>query len=501
MGIYGTGYLDGPKLKAGKGGSTTVGAMEVFAAAGFLPQIYDDVKTVDSKDAQNYVAVIHSVLEGEEKARGKKDGGLRESRDFTCIPIVTGEVRPQEASTSARVLNLNWSNADGPLLTEVQSSAALLPVIGYHWLRFLADTDFILGKDFEAFRSKKMEEFLGLKYTNPGRLATIYSLLVSVWDLLETSPLGDVFAEARESFKAALLEATATQGAAVTEETEISRFLSALEELLASNPGMIQSVDGKKTIAGAIIGKWMERGLFLLPTETLNELMKIKAFNQQPTIDSITQALSEKDLLILGEDRHLKYRCRLNGGNPRGWYIKAKAFPLNSEVIPQYGNAKNDNNKPTVPTFPLIPQKKNENISEKKMGDFGDQQKDLTENTGNSGNSGNIDSIDRLDDSDFDSKVSVPTSVPTKEKSGNTCGIGPHPRKDEPTPATPDRIKTAAISEFGMCGWVDPAKLAHALKLPLPEVEVWLEAHYEAFERPNGGGTGYRQKRAGRPGE
>jgi len=367
MGIYGTGYLDSPKLKAGKGGSTTVGAMEVFAAAGFLPQIFDDVKTVDSKDAQNYVAVIHSVLEGEEKARGKKDGGLRESRDFTCIPVITGEVRPQEASTSARVLNLNWSNANGPLLTEVQSSAALLPIIGYHWLRFLANTDFILGKDFEAFRSKKMEEFLGLKYTNPGRLATIYSLLVSVWDLLETSPLGDVFAEARESFKAALLEVTATQGAAVTEETEISRFLSALEELLASNPGMIQSVDAKKTIIGAIIGKWMDRGLFLLPTETLNELMKIKAFSQQPTIDSITQALNEKGLLVIGEDRHLKSRQRLNGGNPRGWYIKQEAFPHISEVFPPCGNAKNDNGGASVPTFPQFPQKKTENISEKNL--------------------------------------------------------------------------------------------------------------------------------------
>lgn len=31
------------------------------------------------------------------------------------------------------------------------------------------------------------------------------------------------------------------------------------------------------------------RGLFLLPTETLNELMKIKALSQQPTIDSVTR--------------------------------------------------------------------------------------------------------------------------------------------------------------------------------------------------------------------
>jgi len=315
--------------------------MEIFAAAGFLHQVYDDVKTVDSKDAQSYVATLHGVLEGEEKARGKKDGGLRDSREFLCTPIVTGEVRPQEASTTARVLNLNWTNANGLLLAEVQAKASLLPVIGYHWLRFLASTDFVLGKDFDAFRSKKMDEFLGLQYVNPGRLASIYTLLVGVWQMLEASPLGDIFEESRKSFKTALDDATAVQGAAVSEETEISRFLSGLEELIASNPGLIMSQDGKRTIAGSIIGKWMPDGLFLLPTETLNELGKIKAFSQQPTIDSITQGLNEKRLLILGEGRHLKYRMRLNGGNPRGWYVKAEAFPQDSELFPASGNYRN----------------------------------------------------------------------------------------------------------------------------------------------------------------
>jgi hypothetical protein len=431
MCVYGIGYVYGPKLKAGKAGSTSVGAMEVFAAAGFLPQIYDDVKTVDSKDYQNYVSVMHGVLEGEEKARGKKDGGLRESRDFTCIPIPTGEVRPQEASTTARVLNLNWSDANGPLLTEVQANAALLPVIGYHWLRFLAGTDHILGKDYEAFRSKKMGEFSGLGYTNPGRLATIYSLLVSVWDLLETSSLGDVFTEARESFKAALVEATATQGAAVTEETEIARFLSALEELLASNPSIIQSIDGSKTIVGAIIGKRMEKGLFLLPTETLNELMKIRAFNQQPTIDSITQALNEKGLLIHNEKEHLKYRCRLNGGNPRGWYIKAKAFPVMSDVFPPTENGKNNGDKSNVPGFPVYPVEKRENINEKILDQFGDQQNTLHKTTGNTGNRDN-----REIDSDFDSNVGVPGSVPGDTNVGNTCDTDPPPSKDEQTSAS-----------------------------------------------------------------
>jgi len=84
----------------------------------------------------------------------------------------------------------------------------------------------------------------------------------------------------------------------------------------------------------------------------------------------------------------------------------------------------------------------------------------------------------------------------TKSDSGSTCGIGPHLRKDEPTPANPDRIRAAAISEYGMNGWVDHAKVAHALELPLPEVVMWLQANYDAFERP-GAGTGYRQRRAG----
>jgi len=212
LAVYGIGYLDGPKLKAGRAGSTTVGAMEVFAAAGFLPQIYDDVKTVDAKDSATYVATIHAVIEGEEKARGKKDGGLRDGREFMCIPVITGEVRPSEASTSARVLNLNWGRADDKLLGEVQQNAAVLPVIGYHWLRFLAETDCALCRDFEAFRSEKMSEFVAKRLVNPGRLATIYTLMVGIWDLLEDSPLGSIFTAERERFKAALQEAIEHQG-------------------------------------------------------------------------------------------------------------------------------------------------------------------------------------------------------------------------------------------------------------------------------------------------
>ena len=123
------------------------------------------------------------------------------------------------------------------------------------------------------------------------------------------------------------------QGEKASKETEISIFLSALGRLLTNNPGLIQSMDGKNTSAGSVIGKWTEEGLFLLPAETLTELSKIGAFQRQPSIDSITQALSEKELLIIGRDGHLKSQIRFNGARPRGWHIRIEAITTSSKLV------------------------------------------------------------------------------------------------------------------------------------------------------------------------
>jgi hypothetical protein len=174
--------------------------------------------------------------------------------------------------------------------------------------------------DFEAFRSQKMGEFARMQLVNPGRLATIYTTMISIWDMLEHSPLGDVFKQNHKHFKEVLQESIETQGQAVSEETETDRFLNGLNELLVGNPGIVMSELGIKAISGYVIGKKMPDGLFLLPNETLNELRKIGAFTQMPTIDSITRGLNERGLLKRDEE-HLKYRVWLNGVRVRGWYL------------------------------------------------------------------------------------------------------------------------------------------------------------------------------------
>ncbi|NBJ16133.1 MAG: DUF927 domain-containing protein, partial [Dehalobacter sp. 4CP] len=183
LSVYGTGYLDDESiLKHGKAGATQVATLEVFANAGILPQILDNVKTVNEKDGLQYISTIQAVIEGREKQRGKKDGGLRDSRVFNCLPIITGEIRPEEASTSARVLNLTWTRPeDLTALTFIQEHVAAMPIVGYHWLRFLATTDRNMVDGFGEARGRKIAEFSAKRYTNPGRMATIYSLLRAVW--------------------------------------------------------------------------------------------------------------------------------------------------------------------------------------------------------------------------------------------------------------------------------------------------------------------------------
>lgn len=76
-------------------------------------------------------------------------------------------------------------------------------------------------------------------------------------------------------------------------------------------------------------------------------------------------------------------------------------------------------------------------------------------------------------------------------------GIGPHPRKDEPTPAritkkpndlapvdSSEQIRVAAISEYGMNGEVEPSKVAHKLHLGVEVVTAWLDANYVRLLKP-----------------
>lgn len=321
LAIYGQGFLDDmTMMKHGQQGGTAAGAMEALLQAGILPRIIDNVKSTDSKDAQRYIGLIQMILEGGEKLRSKREGGLRAIHEFLCTPIVTGEVKVSEAATSARMLNLSWEKVeDNGNMSWLQENIEVLPVIGYHWLRYLAANQRDIREGFDRARATKAAEYAKLGYVNPGRLANIYCLLRGIWALLEEGPFGDVAIEHHDLFLAVLDEAIAEQGEEVTAETEISRFLQAIQNLRASRPDlfMVGDLPAGKDRA---IGRENDLGLFLFPEECLAILKQMGVFTQIPSEHSITKALKEEGLLRDTKGRRLN-ETFINGTKARGWWL------------------------------------------------------------------------------------------------------------------------------------------------------------------------------------
>lgn len=331
MSMYGTEYLsDRYLIKAG--GNTAVAEELKFVHVGMLPGIYDNVKTVDPKVVFRYVSLVHMIVEGNDRGRGTKDAKVQDALTYLTSPIITGEVRPEEASTDARIFNLTWIKPDMGLITQVQADIQLMPVLGYYWLKFLSETHEDLRDNFAEERSKQEKIFAIKGMVNPGRLASIYTVLKLTWSLMLKSPLGDVFEEFDEDFKAALDEAIAVQGDIVNNDTEASKFLNALEGIRASQPQLFQGAGIKGSVDGRILGKYCEDGLFLLPNEILLEMDKLHVFTQKPTVDSMTKALASKGVLqrnITGTHSGWRFQRSINNSKPYGWLLMGiKPEPL-----------------------------------------------------------------------------------------------------------------------------------------------------------------------------
>ena len=326
LAMFGTEYeSDRYLIKSGSSGATDVALGLAYAAAGILPTILDNVKVVDLRDIERYVRVIHAVIEGTDKLRGTKDAKLKDTLTFLCSLVITGEVRPEESSTDARVLNLTWTKPDIGLLRQVEEDMVLLPVIGYHWLKYLTQTPDDMIDGFSEDRAKYEKEFANKGIVNPGRLATIYTVLRFTWDQLLRSPLGDVFEEFTDDFVEALDEAVEVQGDIVSNDTEASKFMNALSALIASQPQRWQPEGISGTCDGYILGKHCEDGLFVLPELILAEMEKLHIFTQHPNVDSMTKALAAKGVLVKADFKsHKGWRAhrRINGSKVYGWLIR-----------------------------------------------------------------------------------------------------------------------------------------------------------------------------------
>jgi len=234
LAIYGAGFLSEETLLRWGDGATTNAMLSIASACGCLPTGVDNYKATHRDGPSKFVSMVHTVLEGRERERLNRNAELRETREYASTLIVTGEDLPEEASTVARLLPLEWSTPPNfEKLTELQAIAIHLPAVGRLWCRYLCDADL----DFDAW-TKSRSELVSLAKEagsiNPGRIGTTVAILRQVWKMALNSQLGGVLQDYSSDFEKGLVSLIQTTAEAAEDATEASRFVDTIKELISS---------------------------------------------------------------------------------------------------------------------------------------------------------------------------------------------------------------------------------------------------------------------------
>jgi hypothetical protein len=172
------------------GDGATGNATEHLAAmTGHFPFLIDNYKNYDDKDPAKLQRMIHAVIEGTEKDRLSKDSKLKDSEDYLCTPIITGENYPgQDAASRARVVQLDWT---GPIdldkVTEAQKHVKDLNALGKAWCQWLSSDEglaamTLVASKFDETRTRYIKD--AGDAINVGRLATNATIIDLVWNLI-----------------------------------------------------------------------------------------------------------------------------------------------------------------------------------------------------------------------------------------------------------------------------------------------------------------------------
>jgi hypothetical protein len=306
-------------LKLTEGGTTLNAALKTAHDCGVRPFRTDNLKATDEATIRRFIALVQGVMEGNDKTRLDKESNLRKTNAIDYNMFVTGELKPDDGATTARVLGVNWNmtREETPNLTKAQLLVDKMPGVGYEWLRFLEQNHDM--SNFRVYRDGLLQKYSANNYANTGRLATIGAILKVAHDLAIQSPLGDVLKD--YDFDGVLEEVLMEQGLSVTDKTDLGRFLSIIRELFISNPElfiepMVVADDelryyGQGYRSYERIGKVTRGELFLLPDLAIGAAIKRLPYGQVFNKEAIHSALKNADMLVKqGRSAHVQSKVR-----------------------------------------------------------------------------------------------------------------------------------------------------------------------------------------------
>ena len=235
MAIYGAGFLSEETLLRWGDGATTNAMLSIASSCGCLPTGIDNYKATHRDGPSKFVSMVHTVLEGRERERLNRNAELRETREYASTLLVTGEDLPEEASTVARLLPVEWSTPPNlDKLTELQAIANHLPAVGRLWCGHLSSVAELPMDAWKTSRSELVNVAKEAGAVNPGRIGTTIAIMKLVWMMALSSPLGEVLKNYTQSFEKGLVSLIQTTACAAEEATEASQFVDTLKELISS---------------------------------------------------------------------------------------------------------------------------------------------------------------------------------------------------------------------------------------------------------------------------
>lgn len=466
--IYGQRYNFEANLVRWGDGATSNATEYLAAKTGPFPFIIDNFKLYSDQDAGRLQRLIHAICEGTEKDRLNRESSLRQSEDYLCTPIITGENYPgQDAATRARIVQIEWSDpSDLDAITEAQRHTKDLNALGKAWVEWLGSDEGKKAMDeiaskFDATRTQYLQDTKGS--VNAGRIATNAAILSLIWYLLSKWPVTSGFAEEyAKSIKASIDTHISQAKEDILGHLDGEKFVSWLRAeievghyLIEDTPKEVKSLDpyakpiGKYRIDETKLKKEEE----LLITQAVLASVLLPAWQKSTTGVKADKTALFRQLSKLGylqyneaEKRYTSVR-KFEGRNQRVHIFDyLKIFDDGLPGLPvenPTGSGKTDNVEPCATGATVATGQKGEKFLENFLETIEKRQK-LPDPTGSHGSHGSRKSIGIDYTATKHSKSATVATNNPPFSCDDTQMIGPNPRKDEPTPTQNTELRCLA---------------------------------------------------------
>lgn len=280
MCMYGPGFADDHRLQRWGEGATFNSLMATSTTSHDLPMLIDNYKPNVGEGPTKFISLVHTIVEGSEKDRLNRNAEMRPGKPIHTWPLITGEDVPSTDSAAlARmlVIQVQWERGKpNKNLTIAQKRARHLNALGASWIEWIEtpqalDTIQAVAEMKDELRAQYSAELLGLRsdIANPARLATHLAVLDMCWRIAFQHPVvGPILAPLEIDFRSGLDAITALSAESGAESMEAHRFLSAIQQAVASGRAVITQInDHSERYSNALHIGWYARGegVYLLP--------------------------------------------------------------------------------------------------------------------------------------------------------------------------------------------------------------------------------------------